>query len=170
MKYESLVPPPPLTRSSADSPCMCTICEIARLKCEDYKKYAGEQSNPVGAPAKHPQSPPGQPITVCSKCLSLFAPGKSHICLKTTKRDNLSEMVRQSSDKSKSTVTVSTLKTMAEDQGVSTKGGTVMLKSGSKVLPVQIGSSRVKAVQGRFSHGSLMRLQVALNLSDNTLK
>ena len=99
-----------------------------------------------------------------------MAPGRSHQCAKVTRRENLTELVRSSSEGSKSSITVSTLKGMAEEQNISTKGGTVELKSHSKILPVQLGSSRVRPAPSKFSHESLIQLQASLNMSDNSIK
>ena len=66
---------------------------------------------------------------------------------------------------------MSSLKAIAEDQNVSTRGGIVKLTSGSKLLPVQIGTSKFKRPSKVFSHEDLMALQRELNWSDNmTLK
>ena len=130
--------------------------------------FSKTQSNPVGAPLTKSKPEPPSPMTVCSQCISEFAPGKPHYCVKTTRRENMLSLVRHSSAGSQSAVTVSTLKGLASEQGVSIKGGTVMLKSGSKVLPVQVGNSRVKPPVSRFSHEDLMALQTSLNLSCNS--
>ena len=82
----------------------------------------------------------------------------------------MTELVQSSSQESKCKITVATLKSIAAEQSVSTRGGTVMLKSGSKVLPVQIGNRKVLPVEAKFSHENLMKLQSALNLSDISLK
>ena len=91
--------------------------------------------------------------------------------MKTVKRDNMVSLLRNNSEKSQAAVTVSSLKTIAEDQNMSTRGGIVKLTSGSKLLPVQIGTSKLKRPSKVFSHEDLMALQRELNWSDNmTLK
>ena len=102
LDYESLVPVPPSTRASFGSACPCSICNIARLKNEEYKEFSSNQSNPVGAPATLSKPDKAQAMTVCLACLSEIAPGKSHYCVKSTRRENISELIRSSSDKSKS--------------------------------------------------------------------
>ena len=103
------------------------------------------------------------------KCSSEFGPGKPHTCDKATKRDNLAALVRSTSEKSKSSVTVATLKSIADEKGVSTRGGTVVLSSGSKIIPVQIGTSKSKTPVKKFTHEDLMAIQRELNLSDNSI-
>ena len=89
---------------------------------------------------------------------------------KAQRVSNLSSIVRKTSVKSRSKVATSTLKTIAESQGVSTRGGVVQLQSGKKELPVQIGAPQTMPRQATFSHENLMRLQTANNLSDRNLK
>ena len=77
--------------------------------------------------------------------------------------------MRNTSRKSRSTVTSNTLKVIASDQSVSTRGGTVTLQTGSKPLSVQIGVPKVKPKEAKFSHENLKRLQASTNLSDKSL-
>jgi hypothetical protein len=79
------------------------------------------------------------------------------------------KIVRNVSSKSRSTVTSNTLKTIADEQCVSTRGGTVKLQTGSKAIPVKIGTVKVKPKEPTFSHENLKRLQAANNLSDKSL-
>ena len=104
------------------------MCEIAR-KTLDYKEFATKHSNPIGAPPIHPKSPPPKVITLCSKCLSEIGQGKPHQCYKTQKRENISEFVRSSSTKTTGQVTATGLKKVADEEGVSTRGGTVALST-----------------------------------------
>ena len=114
-------------------------------------------------------SPPARVLPLCSKCFSEIGAGKPHTCHKTTRRENLSNLVRSTSRKSQSSVTSSTLKAIATDQSVSTRGGTLTLQTGSKPLPVQIGTPKVHPKQATFSHENLKRLQASTNLSDKSL-
>lgn len=108
---------------------------------------------------------------MCSKCFCEIGSGKPHSCDKKTKRDNLSNLVKNTSQKTRSKVTCHNLKTVAEDQGVGTRGGTVQLCTGSsKPLPIVVGTTRQKPKVAKFSHENLLSLQLATNLSDNSLK
>ena len=134
-------------------------------------QFSKNHTNPAGAPATHPPQETSLTIKVCTKCYSDIGPGKPHHCVKTVKRDNMVSLLRNNSEKSQAAVTVSSLKAIAEDQNVSTRGGFVKLTSGSKLLPVQIGTSKLKRPSKVFSHEDLMALQRELNWSDNmTLK
>ena len=135
----------------------------------DYSKYAAEHSNPVGAPSTKPASPPAKLLPLCSKCFTIIGQGKTHICQKSTKRENLSNLVRNVSSKSKAKVASNTLKSIAAEQGVSTRGGVLKLQTGSKALPVQIGTPKLKPKEAKFSHENLKRLQAATNMSDSSL-
>ena len=81
----------------------------------------------------------------------------------------MANIVKNTSGKSRAKVTSVTLKTIAEEQEVSTRGGVVHLQTGAKPIPVQIGTPTVKPKVPKFSHESLKKLQAANNLSDKTL-
>ena len=184
LNYDDLGPQPSTTRSSLGSRCNCHICSLARQNLT-YKKYVVEHSNPVGNPSKPPKPPSPKAVTLCSKCFTEIGRGIPHNCVKVSIKknkkikkhfykaqrvSNLSSIVRKTSVKSRSKVATSTLKTIAESQGVSTRGGVVQLQSGKKELPVQIGAPQTMPRQATFSHENLMRLQTANNLSDRNLK
>ena len=67
-------------------------------------------------------------------------------------------------------MTVNLLKSVAEDQGVSTRGGKINLGSGSKDLPSVIGKLTVEPKVSMFSHEALKKCQVNHNMSDNTMR
>ena len=79
----------------------------------------------------------------------------------------MANLVKGCSFGSKSAVTISSLKDIAEDQGTTTRGGQVYLKSWAKELPVQIGTPQVNPQAKKFSHKDLVSLQSTLNMSDN---
>ena len=168
LDYTHLVPPQPKTRATTDDSCSCHICSVARMKIE-YSAYVNLHSNPMGAPSINPKSPPAKALTVCTRCFTEIGRGKPHPCVKTKKSDNLAHIVKNISGRSRAKVTSSTLKTVAADQGVSTRGGIVELQTGSKPLPVQIGTPKIKPKMAKFSHENLKKLQTANNLSDQTL-
>ena len=126
-------------------------------------------NNKSGPPPKLPQSSPAKTLAMCNKCWAEIGKGKPHQCHKPNKRENLAGIVKNSSKKSRATVATSTLKTIAEESGVSTRGGVIELQSGSKLLPVQIGTPRVKPKVAKFSHENLKKIQTAHNLSDKML-
>ena len=81
----------------------------------------------------------------------------------------MSNIVRNVSRKSRANVTSNTLKTIAEEEGVSTRGGTLKLQTGSKSIQVQVGTPRTAPKEATFSHENLKRLQAASNISDRSL-
>ena len=168
LNYQELGPPPPTTRATSDSPCSCKICLIARQNLT-YSNFAAKHTNPIGAPPQDQKSPPAKALTVCSRCFTLIGKGVPHPCVKAQKVANLSSIVRNTSGKSRSKVAAATLKTIAADQGVSTKGGTLQLQSGKNPLPIQLGTPRIQPKKAKFSHEELKKLQTAHNLSDKTL-
>ena len=50
------------------------------------------------------------------------------------------------------------------------RGGLVNLQSGSKQLPVQVGTPRIKQKKAKFSHQDLVHLQTAQSMSDKSIK
>ena len=170
--YASLKPPAPTTRSSGstDTQCTCRICEVARMKNSDQQKHTAEQSNPMGYPKTKLVSPPARTIPVCSKCFSMIGKGVPHNCTKVQRQENLSTYVKSTSTKSKGKVTSNILKDICSETGVSKSGGVVSLATGGAPLPVQVGKSKQKAKDPRFTIESLKRLQAAHNFSDKTTK
>ena len=148
--------------------CDCTVCSLARLNL-GYSDYAQKHTNPQGSGSNFPKSPPAKALRVCKRCFNEVGRGKPHTCVKSKKGDNLANIVRSSSGKSRSKVASSTLKTLADDQGVSLRGGTLQLATGSRPLPVIVGAPKIKPKDPKFSHESLQKLQTANNLSDKTL-
>ena len=168
LQYDSLKGNPRKTRSdTSEHNCDCTVCGIARLNGADYKKFSLNHSNPTGNPPTQLPAPPPSPVIFCNICLSEYGRGKPHQCNKTTKRENMANLVKSCSFGSKSAVTISSLKDIAEDQGATTRGGKVYLKSWAKELPVQVGTPQVKTQTKKFSHNDLVSLQSSLNMSDN---
>ena len=135
----------------------------------DYQKFADDHKNPTGAPKSNPITPPARILPVCSKCFSVVGQGKIHQCGKNTKREKISEMIQSTSVKSCSKITAKNLKKLANEEGSSTRGGTLELFTGGTSLPVKIGKSKVEPKQPHFSHENLKRLQTANNLSDRAL-
>ena len=122
-RYEDLRAPGPDTRSSSNSKCGCQICLIARMTMAEHNSHAKKQSNPVGAPKICAISPPARCLPLCSKCYSIVSKGVSHICKKSTKQENLADIVKSTSAKSKSKVTSDVLRSICSQSGVTLRGG-----------------------------------------------
>ena len=128
-----------------------------------------DQSNKFGRPSDNFKSDQTETMQICTTCLSEVAPGKGHFCQKIQKRENLVTLIKNCSEGSKSSVLAAGLRHVAENQGESTRGGTITLQSGSHAIPVQIGIKRTREITPKFSHENLKRLQAATNLSDKSL-
>lgn len=163
-----MAPPPLKTRGKEDDSCECFVCSIARMNL-DYSAFVAKNATRSGPPPTSVKSPPAKTLNLCSKCWAHIGRGKTHQCQKSTKRENLVDIVRNTSDKSRSKVTAAALKTIAIDSGVSLKGGVVELGTGSKPIPVQIGTPKLKPKNCQFSIENLKKLQAANNMSDKTL-
>ena len=169
LDYQNMVPNLPNTRSSAGSPCACTVCTIARMQNQEYVAYVKHQTGVIGRPRSRPPSPVPKAIKVCDKCLSEMAPGLAHHCQKITRRENVITLLRNSSINSEQNILATGLKHIAEDGGVSSRGGTIELKSGSNLLPIKVGSEKCKPKSSRFSHEDLKSLRIKLNLSNTAI-
>ena len=82
----------------------------------------------------------------------------------------MEELVKSSSSKTKGKVTSSCLKSVFEEAGVTTKGGTATLPTGSRLpITVTVGSqAKVLMKPKKFSAANLIKLQTAYNFSDKT--
>ena len=69
-----------------------------------------------------------------------MARGKRHVCTKFTLRENLSELVKTRSRKSKGIVVSSSLRSIFEQDGVETRGGTTSVPTKGRPAQVTMGS------------------------------
>ena len=169
LDYSILQTAPQTTRLSSAAPCPCTVCSLAKMDLSSYSKFIKEHSNKVGRPLDKQSIEPPKKIVLCDSCFSELAPGKPHVCQKSVKRNNIVSLIRSTSVASQSAVMASSLKTLAEDIGESSRGGTLHLQSGSKQLEVIVGQSRKRPQAVQFSHENLRRLGTKLNLSNNSI-
>ena len=109
--------------------------------------------------------PPVEPR--CSFCHAVVGKGKTHNCSKIAMQDNLHNIFREKSLKSKEKIGSKGIKHLFDDKGVSRQGGTVLLCTGGKKLPVSLSININKA---RFTHENLKRLQVAQGCSDRSIQ
>ena len=139
------------------------------MKDYEYKVFVKNHTNKSGRPTLSIPQDDNINITICKTCLSEVGPGRHHDCQKSTKRENLAALIRNSSEGSKANVLAQSLKDIAETQGESVRGGTISLQSGSKTLPVKIGTQRTRPETTKFSHENLKNLGKRLNLSNNSI-
>ena len=160
--FENMTPPPThSTRSTDDSDCVCTACQICRSN-QGFRtsNQLDEQFWKILFPDQpYPGKASGKKSSVenrCSDCHGLVGKGRSHKCSKTAGQDNLHKLVKQKSLKSKEKIGAKVIKGIFDDKNVSRRGGTVMLATGgSAKLPVSL-SIRMNKV--RFSHENLRKL------------
>ena len=165
--YGGLVKPISVnTRSGDNEKCNCSICEICRLNGNQFQKHEKAQRHNPGRPTDR-VAEESFPITHCSNCHTEVGPGKPHECNRTSRQENLVELVKNHSEKTLQQVTSKLLDVIYEDKGVSKRGGTTLL--GTKGAPklVTVGTSRTEKPKPKYSIEDLSKLQVARNMSDN---
>ena len=141
--YGRLPPLPPLTRGASSEKCKCLLCTISSMKLTEYKQYVKSHSNPVGAPAKEECSPV-ETLKLCSKCFAVKAQGKPHVCKKGNFSNNIESLIKKRSPKTKSNLTSALLKNVVTESEKDLRGVSISLKSGSKCLPVTVGTPKVQ--------------------------
>ena len=168
--YNSLQPPPPMTRSGTHFKCYCKICDVARLQKDEYKKHYVRHSYPVGRPKNGSPIQKARTLAICSRCFSVKGKGLDHNCTKVSKQMNIVTITKSSSEKTKGKIKSDILKNVCTESGVSLKGGELSLTTGGKKLSVQVGKSSLSFPKPKFTHESLKRLQAANNFSERAVK
>ena len=105
-------------------------------------------------------------VTVCSLCLTFWGPGQDHICSKQTRMNNVEELVRTTSKRSREKVISSQLKEVFKEQGVSIHSGTASLTTGGTPNTATIRKKKLKPAL-KFTNEYLNRLQLKTGNSDN---
>ena len=141
--YDSLVPPAGygaiMTRNASTSQCQCSVCQVGRLNGVNYILYKEKVSEPVGRPRVYPPTEP-ESIQLCNVCLCSWSRGQEHKCNRESKIQNLQNMVRSSSPRSKEKVLSSQLKEVFQEKGVPTKGGSISLTTKGTPLTTTLGN------------------------------
>ena len=150
-------------------PCPCSVCDIGRLHGRDYTEFKEAVTEPVGRPRIYPPTEEPELIKLCRLCFNPWGPGKTHECNRESKRDNVEEMVRKTSKRSKERLLSSQLKDVFQDQGASTSGGTVRLTTGGTPISASLGQAQPKPGP-KFSNEALNRLQLKMGTSDDRMK
>lgn len=164
--YGGLVKPILVNTRMADSEkCECTICKISRLNGNEFLKHKQTQRSNPGRPAEKVQEI-STPITQCSNCHSEIGRGKPHECTRTTRHDNLVDLLRNHSEKTQQQVASKLLDAIYEDKGVSKQGGSTLLATKGQPKLVTVGTCRTKKPSPKYTIEDLSKLQVARNLSD----
>ena len=166
------------TRAVEDSCCPCSVCEMARCTLTPgaigsvipqlQEKYWNLLYPDTPYPVVKAKTKPGPVVEHrCAQCHGVVGKGRSHKCSKIAMQDNLHKIVKNKSMKSKEKIGGNVLKNIFEDKVVSARGGTVLLSTGGRKLPVTLS---LKLNKPRFSHENLRRLQVIKGDSDRGIK
>ena len=164
--YDELQKPKTIsTRSTTNTVCECSICQIGRLSGWDYRKYEKDMRQKAGRP-RLSEPDIAFPMSVCSYCHSEIGQGKPHDCSRSEMQENLFDMIRQKSEKTQEQVTSKMLDAIFQDKGASKQGGETLLATKGTPKPVVIGKSRISKPQPKFTVQDMTRLQVSRNFSD----
>lgn len=149
--------------------CPCGICDIARLNGSDFNSWHKAHSRPAGSPPNLPKVKISQR---CGDCHSEIEPEMLHSCSKTEERAGLTGLARHTSTATLSNVGANSLRTLAENQGISTRGVKVSLQSARfNKLPVMIGRGRTDENKERIiTNQDLEDLQNRVRGSEEKLK
>ena len=159
INYEEMQQPIPVTRNSPQ--CSCSFCLIGRKYGGEYLKYKAEIRANIGKKSQTESK------RICDTCKSEVSPGLAHNCNKTTRRDNLFELVRESSAGTKERVMSRLIDDLCEEQNVSSTSGILELKTrGPKCKTINIGKMKPK---NQFSTEDLIKLKTSFSLSDKRI-
>ena len=165
--YRAVIPPREIeTRSQDGADCMCTVCTVGRLNGLSYTAYAKTMVEPVGRPSQN-EVKLVETVKLCDYCFSEIGKGKPHTCNKSTKQDNLLQLVRSNSNKAKEQVASSLLKEIYETKNISTSGG-ITTKIATKGTPLQVtvGQDNNNNHSAKFTLEDMTKLQISRNLTD----
>ena len=165
--YTEMTPPRPMTRATYGV-CLCSVCLVGRENAAGSLHVTSR--NPIGRPStsssEGAQSP--YPVVKCSDCSGIIARGVDHPCTARARKENLIEMITQASPKTKRQVLAHTLKGVFDEEGQSTRGGSVSLATGGRPILATLGKQKY-APSPFFSNEALNNLQKRLNCSDRKL-
>ena len=156
------------TRSSRSfDECQCSWCQIGRLNGGPYMKYCNEVRDGPGRPLplEHVPPPPPEVKEICQGCQGEIKRGVLHKCNVTSLEKNTLEKLKGMPTSSKERMASALLDEIAEEQGISKRGGAMEIKtSGPFPKLVAIGSS-AKPKASTMMKEDLMRIKLKLNLS-----
>ena len=137
----------------------------------DYPAWHKQHSTPAGKPAKENVPPAPPAAKMCLECYTEVGPGKPHQCSKITRQRNLEKIVKDNSVETRHLITGRSLKSLAEESGVSLSGGTLPLKTQGPVpLPVRIGKGRGDERDANIiTNEQMLELQLQTGVSDSKL-
>lgn len=169
---------PPRTRSTAAIPCNCIVCVHARssttlnfgnvlpkrTRCGPVKATSSTayvNDSQIGT-----ARPPPDSIKLCSQCLTILKRGKSHLCTKNSRNENILQLANAGTPKSKDKIASSIIKDKIVSAPTSSKAINLATSSG-RCLSVSFESKLACAKKQLFSTNDLSAIQVDMNLSNN---
>ena len=149
MDYKGLTSPPMRTRSSTDV-CQCFLCT------------RGRQTLVPQAPNPHETA---APLKMCPLCNGQLAPGVSHVCTRSSRNENILELVRSVSTRSKGQILSQTLKDIRTEAG----SDHLTLPTKGRPLPVTVGCQPKQQIK-IFTQEHSKALQNVRHFSDNDMR
>jgi hypothetical protein len=148
----------PRTRSETEEGCICKVCQIARTNIGSG--VVGVSKRPAGRPSNKPQ-PLAQPsvLQLCSSCLSVVGPGKSHNCSKVSRMVNIHTLAAGSSPKAPEKLSAMILKSKAHESGEAQLSTHVGRPINVLISPQSTTSKKF------FTADDISKIQQDLNLS-----
>ena len=135
VKYDKLLGPRPPTRHTFDQPCGCSVCQLARKTLHwEFKNLLDQY---IEAPTPTPCLTPDA-VKICTYCHSQIGRGLCHACSRSQFRENVADLVKEKSEKTRGRVVSSLLKDVFEEQSIDTRGGTVELPTGGRLLKITL--------------------------------
>ena len=137
------------TRSSTDV-CQCFLCT------------RGRQTLVPQAPNPHPTADPRK---TCPQCSGQLAPGISHVCTRSSRNENILDLVRSVSARSRGQILSETLKDIRTEAG----SDHLTLPTKGRPLPVTVGCQN-KQQSMIFTQEQSIALQNVRHFSDNDMR
>ena len=164
INYDEMQRPNTQTRACPTS--LCHFCAVGKMNGGEFMHYQAQMRQKVG----HVKKAAPDTITICDSCKSHLSPGLPHDCTKTSRRENLFELVRESSTGTREIVVSRLIDSLCEDKNVNKKAGSLELRTrGSKPKTIGFGKFGRVAAKKQFSTEDLLKIQSSFNFSDRKL-
>ena len=167
--YTCLTPPNKITREHPR--CECSLCELGRLKNQEYLNFLASIKEPPGRPIELTPKKDPEPLMICSRCRAEYGPGKPHnSCNDNARRENVVKVIADSRAKTKRQILSDGLSEVMAEEGCSKQGGTVSLpRAAGRPMTLTRGAVQLKP-RVKFPHGSLLMLQKKHGFSDKGMR
>ena len=166
--HRSLRGPTKITR---DHPkCECSLCEIGRMKGQEYQSFIASIKEPRGRPIELTPEKDAEPLLICSRCQAPYGKGKPHTkCNDNARRGNVVQAIVESAAKTRRQILSEGLRGVMAEEGCSKKADTLSLP-GTSGRPMILTRGVVSKPQVKFPHGALFMLQKKHGISDLGMK